>query len=780
MKKNTVKKTPKKNINNLDDLFNLLQEFAIGGTITMNGSYEQAMNDTKNMAGLANIDAMKSSRFKDMQKMIQGVEMVTAMAGQLSSAIGGGTGGTSGVMTGETRQPVSTVNTMTAKGSTMPGFAFGGNISQENPKPKTKYIPATKRDSMNVQKQYLNRQKQLQKLGYTKEYDSVGDFGVAHQEMYKDFETMQKREKSGKSTQVIMNGMRNPVVYQAGVYREDNIEGNPFLYKTQESTDIGVINPEVPYSMFDKRITPTKKERWINKDTNDGVINYGYDFGEDYNPTPAKKGRTTPVNKNIVYKKQPIKNIPYTRPIDKMAFGGATNLPVEVEGQEVGETPNGELLDFQGPSHENGGIPIALPEGTEIYSKRIKVDGVSMADRKKKREKKTMTLESLFEKNKTDALIKNSLNRTQENNQIEEDSDNKIQMVVKQLLGQQEENLPKHLTGNTVEDPTNPLTAFLQMIQNKGALTDNQYGGFGNSKQPSKSTPGINPSTTKSQFDTPENNKILTNLLNKTSDNASMDGIGITDQEGSFADYTNKLNKEYTPSTTSASKDSAEGSEGFKMSNLLGGATIGDVLGMAGNFYQADKIMKTIEANRAGDTPNINAFKDYGKKGLDTLDKTKEYINQIRDEKLKDLELSRTGSIKRNQNSTRSVNTLRALNLATDAGVNNQKDEMYNTFAQQMMEILGQQAGMENQKDQVVMGGEDVRDDRDRQDRDNYFSQLITGYKNKGQVMSETGRNLNQIKSNDVMQNLINQLSAYGITVDANGQLSSKGTKKTK
>ena len=734
MKKNTVKKTPKKNINNLDDLFNLLQEFAIGGTITMNGSYEQAMNDTKNMAGLANIDAMQSSRFKDMQKMIQGVEMVTAMAGQLSSAIGGGIGDTSGVMTGETRQPVSTVNTMTAKGSTIPGFAFGGNILQENPKPKTKYIPATKRDSMNVQKQYLNRQKQLQKLGYTKEYDSVGDFGVAHQEMYKDFETMQKREKSGKSTQVIMNGMRNPMVYQAGVYREDNVEGNPFLYKTQESTDIGVINPEVPYSMFDKRITPTKKERWINKDTNDGVINYGYDFGEDYNPTTAKKGRTTPVNKNIVYKKQPIKNIPYTRPIDKMAFGGATNLPVEVEGQEVGETPNGELLDFQGPSHENGGIPIALPEGTEIYSKRIKVDGVSMADRKKKREKKTMTLESLFEKNKTDTLIKNSLNRTQENNQIEEDSDNKIQMVVKQLLDEQEQGLPKHWTGNTVEEDPFDISKMIM-------LNDNQYGGYGKNNNGSR-TP-------------------VTALNVKSND------VVYSNNEFDTPDLSG-LSKMYSEENT----PSSEKNNNF-LDGISSGATIGDVLGMAGNFYQADKIMKTIEANRAGDTPNINAFKDYGKKGLDTLDKTKEYVNQIRDEKLKDLELSRTGSIKRNQNSTRSINTLRALNLATDAGVNNQKDEMYNTFAQQMMSILGQQTGMENQKDQVVMQGEDTRDDRDRQDRDNYFSQLITGYKNKGQVMSETGRNLNQIKSNEVGLKAVNNMTNY-VQDDGNGNISLK------
>ncbi len=183
--------------------------------------------------------------------------------------------------------------------------------------------------------------------------------------------------------------------------------------------------------------------------------------------------------------------------------------------------------------------------------------------------------------------------------------------------------------------------------------------------------------------------------------------------------------------------------------------------------------MKTIQSNRAGDTPNINAFKDYGKDGLETLDKTKQYVNQVRDEKLKDLELSRTGSIKRNSNSARSINTIRALNLATDAGVNKTKEETYNSFAEQMMGILGQQAGMENQRDQVVMQGEDVRDDRDRQDRDNYFSQLITGYKNKGQVMSETGRNLNQIKSNEVGLKAVNNMTNY-VQYDGNGTMSLK------
>ena len=300
---------------------------------------------------------------------------------------------------------------------------------------------------------------------------------------------------------------------------------------------------------------------------------------------------------------------------------------------------------------------------------------------------------------------------------------------------------------------------------------------------------GVDPNlqTTQSKNNTPslatnpyfvgdtEANLILGNMTNKIYDNASMDGIGITDQEGSFSDYTNKMNKEYTPSATNNSKKDVS-KEGFNLKGILGDVTIGDALGIAGNLYQSNKIMDTVLANRAGDTPNINAFENYGKEGLKTLDETKQYVNQVRDEALKDLQLDRTSSIKRNRNSARSVNTQRALDLATDAAVNNTQEKTYSSFAEQMMSILGNEASMKNNIDSVVMGGEQARDLADRQDRDNFYTQLGLAHKNKGQTMSQTGKDLNTMKERKMMQNLINQLSMYGITIYANGNLSNKTT----
>lgn len=66
----------------------------------------------------------------------------------------------------------------------------------------------------------------------------------------------------------------------------------------------------------------------------------------------------------------------------KFASGGTVTKPSEVEGQEVAEFPSGEVGQFRGPSHGEGGIPVNLPVGTDVYSKRVKVNGETMANRK--------------------------------------------------------------------------------------------------------------------------------------------------------------------------------------------------------------------------------------------------------------------------------------------------------------------------------------------------------------------------------------------------------------
>lgn len=522
----------------------------------------------------------------------------------------------------------------------------------------------------------------------------------------------------------------------------------------------------------------------------------------------------------------------------QMAYGGSVpKIPVEVEGEEVGETPDGKVMKFKGPSHENGGIDINLPEGTEMFSKRIKIDGVSIADRKAKREKRTLTLEKLLEGNPTDKLTQNTVSRTKQVNDSEDEFDKNVQEVVKNVLSQntKEQNhlvdineKQKFQGGGTVMSnkgmmETGFLSTFLNILTNGGMLTDNAYGGYGDNTRPSLATPGIvSDSDAKPKYSI-SGKKLYSNLkyddvfdevdrvaghlgLNVNFDDPSsvkayQKAIGVKSADGKFGKGTFDATKNYlTPIGTnlkpagiitpelkvpeldlskmstpmiggSSEISSGEKGKGFDFKNLLGNMTTGDIVGMLGNYISTFGPMKNTLENRAGDTPNVNMFKDYGKDGLKAIEGEKQYIDDIRDEQLQDLELSRTGQIKRNRNSARGINTQRALDLATDSGINDTKANIYTQFANQMMSIMAQKAQMENQQDQVVMQGEQNRDLADRQDRDNFFTQMAQDIATKGQGLQETGYDINKIKERNVIDNLLKQLSKYGISVDSSGNL---------
>lgn len=419
------------------------------------------------------------------------------------------------------------------------------------------------------------------------------------------------------------------------------------------------------------------------------------------------------------------------------AYGG--KVPSNIEGGEVVELPDGQVADAKGPSHEAGGIDLMLPGGSEVFSKRIKIDGVTIADRKKKREKRTVTLEDLLKANETDALVKNSLDRTKKNNEKEEQFDNNVQKVVGDILEPPKE---KFAYGGPV-DGENPLMKLI--MQGMNGLQDNSYGGIGT---PTNEIEGIT----------------LTPTMRPMSTN--MNGI---------------IEKPSAISGTIPGNTPSTEKEGFDWEGIMNGLDIGDLgnaVGMAGNIYSAFAPMNNTLKNRAGDTPNINAYANFGQDALNKLNESEQYIDQMKDEAIGDLELSKQGTINRNNNSARGINTLRALNLATDSMFNNGVSDIYNSSAGQMMQLLGQEAQFENVQDQMVMKGEESKDLADRMDRDNFFSQMAEDISTKGTGIQQIGKDINQVKQNDVMMNLINQLSQYGITVDKKGNLTNKKTKK--
>lgn len=62
------------------------------------------------------------------------------------------------------------------------------------------------------------------------------------------------------------------------------------------------------------------------------------------------------------------------------AMGGMSNMPnAELENQEVFKTPNGQINAVNGPSHEQGGVPVNIPNKTLILSDKLKMNGKTFA-----------------------------------------------------------------------------------------------------------------------------------------------------------------------------------------------------------------------------------------------------------------------------------------------------------------------------------------------------------------------------------------------------------------
>jgi hypothetical protein len=103
------------------------------------------------------------------------------------------------------------------------------------------------------------------------------------------------------------------------------------------------------------------------------------------------------------------------------------NANAELELQETFQMPDGTVGNVDGPSHENGGIAVDLPEGTRIWSDKLKYNGKTFAKHTKPITNTIAKLEKQIEKNPVNsdakensiALLKNQLDYyfdTQETN----------------------------------------------------------------------------------------------------------------------------------------------------------------------------------------------------------------------------------------------------------------------------------------------------------------------------------------------------------------------------
>lgn len=468
------------------------------------------------------------------------------------------------------------------------------------------------------------------------------------------------------------------------------------------------------------------------------------------------------------------------------ATGGTAEGEIEAEGDEIVQTPDGQTTELKGPKHEQGGIDIDVPKGTEIFSDRILKDGKTMAERKKARDNRLKSLKKKMEKS-SGKVEKDTYKRTLEALALEEQQDLQLQDLISFMAGSQGEamfgmpskvGLPdllsmamyldndkrnpkekeakkksKELTkkpgkskkkyaalgsGPGYPDLFSFLNVLTQGVPNMTGTSDDFHTGDPSVDYGTTSTPGFNP------------DEQDTNIF----------------ESGTFEQPNKGASRNADQSKLGQMLDGLLSGEGGSPTN-----TFGNTVGLIGNLVSTFGPMQNTLKNRAGDTPNVNMFKDFGNDALDVINDTKGYVAGQKDNALKDVDRAVTSNKSRSRNTARGVNQMRALDLASDMAANQSRENIYDNFAKQMMGILSQEASLENQQDQVVMQGEQNRDLADRQDRDNFYTQMAQDIATKGQGIQQIGKDLNQAEQQKVIMKMLNQLSKYGITFDGDYNL---------
>lgn len=379
--------------------------------------------------------------------------------------------------------------------------------------------------------------------------------------------------------------------------------------------------------------------------------------------------------------------------LPKKGFGGkAGNVPIEVEGKEVGEFPNGEVVEFKGPSHEQGGIDVDVPAETELFSKRLKIDGKTLAQRKKIRTRKETSIQTQLKKNPGNQVLKNTLERVLTTNQKEEAKDMQLQ------------------------------EAFNDQQKQKANVEREKFAGGGTV-----------------DFDEKTGQKTVDNFT------TDIDLSGGSNLKSLFDEFT----------------------------KIEGLPSSGEALGLAGTLYSGIKPMLNTLESGANDTPNINAFENFGEDALLSIDQQKAFVKQQEAAQLRKADLSKNSASKTLQNSASSQSTLNALRLGLEEAGDKNRRDIFAQSSADMLRILGTEAEAKNQRDLRQMTGEQARDLADRQDADAFLSNLSQNQVGLGRSLQETSKNLGKIKVNNEKRNLINAHSV-NFNIDRKGNITDK------
>jgi hypothetical protein len=407
-------------------------------------------------------------------------------------------------------------------------------------------------------------------------------------------------------------------------------------------------------------------------------------------------------------------------PVTKAAYGKEA---VEVEGEEVLQTPDGQVSKVKGPDHDSGGVKMNIPKGTEVFAERVKDSkGKSMAERKIARERKKAKLQELIASDVSNPLKKNTYGRAMDNLMAEELADLEKQEMAGMLASllklphsdNEEEaimaygsGMKKYNFGGTTEEPEERD----KLLQTVGTI------------KPSTGNIGL-------KFSTPSQKEISSALSPQTTVDTSDDStIG------------------YAP-------------------------TAGDIMKLGGNLMGILGQSRITSQNRAGDTVHENMFEDVGREAIDTLEGTKDSFDVLQAKQEAELRRKTAGNKRMARRGVRGANELRAMDALYDMGLMmGELETATNTVAQK--------AGIDQAISQTQMSssqakaqGRMIARDNNDKDRDAYYTNKSKDFANITKMVQQTGKDLNDLNMNSVQMQLLSQLSQnFTVKKGKNGQL---------
>lgn len=528
--------------------------------------------------------------------------------------------------------------------------------------------------------------------------------------------------------------------------------------------------------------------------------------------------------------------------VGAVAAMGMNNVQndVEVEGGEMFETPQGQVGEFKGPSHEQGGIPLELgqdvEEGTKVYSDRLKIGKKTLAERKATRERQIANLEKIASNNLADAAVKNAAKRKMMAIQKEEANDlafqeqvNNMQVMANTMVeafacGTGMKGIQKYPNGTGPQgivygkgyDESMFKDFFAKYNElNPGGVMDMKYiqgdlgipsttGGFGKVFGPStyKASQDWLAANKDKQFvdySKYQGDSNLDGLSDAISNNPNINlealknfkiGEGINDNASlSYGDpyakdgvnfemptetimtpvsaYGEGVGEDVVADKTADKKGSVAG-EFLQRTMSSGLFEPGNMAKLIGNYLGMTAGIKTAAEQRSTDVTHTNVFANAGKESQRLLDNAKQGIETSKAQAIvKASDVSRGGK-RGARGSARGVNQMRSMDWLYDTALQEQIAQISANAAQQISGIDTQKSSVAMSADQLKGQGEYQAAMANEAAKDAYYTALGLGRKDFATGLQQTGKDLNDMKENKIIENLMKNYGKY-VTADESG-----------